>query len=487
MIESQLLRYSSPPGRWVVAATVLGSGMAGIDATVVGIALPRIGHQFHVGLSELQWISNAYTLALAGLLLLGGALGDRLGRRRMFQLGTVTFAVASLLCGLAPSAPLLIAARGVQGVGAAMLTPGSLAILQASFTPDDRSRAIGAWSGLGGVAMAAGPFLGGWLIGSVSWRLIFFINLPVAAAVIAVSARHVPESRDPATRGEPLDITGAVLVSAGLGGLAYGLTVGPSFGWAAATTIWSMAAGCACLSAFVLVERRSRSPLVPLELFGSRQFTGTNAVTFVVYGGLGGALFLLPVELQNAVAYSPIAAGTSLIPVTALMLVLSPRSGALAARIGPRAQMSIGPVGVGAGLALLARIGPGSDYVAQVLPAVLVLGLGLAVTVAPLTATALGAAPAQHSGIASAINNAVARAAGLFAVAALPSIAGIHGYSYMHPKELTSGFHKAVIAAACICGLGGFLALLTIRNPRPEGHPEAANWQCALDAPAPTR
>ena len=487
MIEASPLRYSSAPGRWVVTATVLGSAMTGIDATVVGIALPRIGRQFHVGLSELQWVSNAYTLTLAGLLLLGGGLGDRLGRRRMFQLGTVGFALASLLCGIAPSAPLLIAARGLQGVAAALLIPASLAILQASFAPGDRSRAIGAWSGLGGVAMAVGPFLGGWLIGSVSWRLIFFINLPVSAVALAISARHVPESRDREATGEPLDLPGALLVSAGLAGLAYGLTAGASSGWGSAATVGSVAAGCVCLAAFVIVEWRGRSPLIPLGIFRSRQFTGTNAVTFVVYGGLGGALFLLPVELQDAVGYSPIAAGTSLLPVTALMLALSARSGALAARIGPRAQMALGPIIVGGGLALLARIGPGSTYTGQVLPAVVVLGLGLAVTVAPLTATALNAAPAEHSGMASAVNNDVARAAGLFAVAALPAAAGIHGYSYLHPGQLTSGFHTAVLIAAVLCALGGVLALLTVRNHPDEPEPPEPCWQCALDAPAPTR
>jgi EmrB/QacA subfamily drug resistance transporter len=485
------LRLSSRSGRWVVAATVLGSAMAGIDATVVGIALPRIGKQFGVGLSELQWISNAYTLALAGLLLLGGALGDRVGRRRMFQVGTIGFAAASLVCGLAPSAPVLIAARGVQGLAAALLTPASLAILQASFAPDDRSRAIGAWSGLGGVAMAVGPFLGGWMIGSVSWRLIFFINLPVAAATLAVSARHVPESRDPGVAGSPLDLAGALLVSVGLTGLAYGLTEGASQGWSAGATTWTLVAGAAGMVAFVAVERRSRAPLVPLRLLRSRQLTGTNAVTFVVYGGLGGALFLLPVELQEAVGYSPVAAGTALLPVTAIMLMLSARSGALAARIGPRAQMSLGPVMVGAGLALLARIGPGSSYLRQVLPAVVVLGLGLAVTVAPLTAAALAAAPSEHSGLASALNNDVARAGGLFAVAVLPAVAGIHGYSYLHPLQLTAGFHTAVVVAGAACAAGGLLAWLTIRNPRRPAPPvpaAPAAWQCPLDAPtAPPR
>ena len=478
------LVYSSGTGRWVVAATVLGSAMASIDATVVGIALPTIGNQFHAGVSELQWVSNAYTLSLAGLLLLGGALGDRLGRKRMFQLGTAWFAVASLMCGIAVNAPMLIATRALQGVGAALLTPGSLAILEASFKPEDRAKAIGAWSGLGGVGTAIGPFLGGWLVGSVSWRLIFLINLPVAAAVLVVSARHVPESRDPASAGR-LDVVGAALVSLGLAGVVYGLTEGPTLGWTSGATIGSLLAGGVTLVAFLAVESRGQNPLVPLGVFSSGQFTGANAVTFVVYGGLGGALFLLPIELQKGAGYSPIASGTALLPVTFVMLALSARSGALAARIGPRLQMSVGPVLVGAGLALLARVGPDGSYVSRVLPAVLVLGFGLAVTVAPLTSSVLAAVPSDHSGVASAVNNDVARAAALIAVAVLPAVSGIHGYSYTHPAQLSAGFHSAVRISAAACLLGGLIAFLTIRNPARE--PERARegtWHCCLDGPS---
>jgi EmrB/QacA subfamily drug resistance transporter len=457
--------------------------MAAIDATVVGIALPAIGKDFHSGVTELQWVSNAYTLTLAGLLLLGGALGDRFGRRRLFQIGTIWFASASLLCGVAPSAGLLIAARGLQGVGAALLTPGSLAILQASFAPQDRPKAIGAWSGLGGVATAIGPFLGGWLITAVSWRLIFFINLPIGLAVLWVSARHVPESRDTASTG-PLDYPGAALATAALVGLAYGLTEGAALGWTSPVTVVSLALGVACLIGFVILEEHQPNPLLPMTLFRSRQFSGANAVTFVVYGGLGGALFLLPVVLQVALHYSPVQAGISLLPLTVLMLVLSSRSGALSQRIGPRLQMSVGPLGVAAGLALMTRIGPGSTYVADVLPAVVVLGLGLATTVAPLTSTAMSAAPSEHSGVASAVNNDVARAASLFAVAGLPAAAGIHGYTYTNPVHLTSGFHTAVLLAAVACVVGGLVAALTIRNPEvaPASEP---TYQCGLDAPAP--
>jgi EmrB/QacA subfamily drug resistance transporter len=479
------LVYSSGRGRWVVAATVLGSGMAAIDATVVGIALPTIGRSFHSSVIELQWVTNAYTLTLGGLLLLGGALGDRYGRKRLFLIGTVWFALASLLCGLAPSSPTLIAARALQGVGAAMLTPGSLAILQASFTQDDRSKAIGAWAGLSGVATAVGPFVGGWLISAVSWRLIFFINLPVALVVLLVSARHVPESRGDTTTGS-LDIPGAVLFSLGLAGVAYGLTEGSGNGWSSPTALVALFAGIGLLIAFCIVELVSSSPLLPLRIFRSSQFSGANAVTFIVYGGLGGALFLLPIQLQQVLGFTPLEAGISLLPITVIMLALSARSGGLAARIGPRLQMSVGPLVVGVGLALMARIGTGGSYVSEVLPAVVVLGFGLAMTVAPLTAAVLAAAPSENSGIASAVNNDVARVAGLIAVAVLPSLAGITGDSYLHPAQFSSGFQQAVIIAAVACGVGSVVGALTIRNPlhAPKQEPRHREWQCGLEAPS---
>jgi EmrB/QacA subfamily drug resistance transporter len=478
------LLYRSSRGRWVVAATVLGSAMAGIDATVVGIALPTIGRAFHTGVTELQWVSNAYTLTLAGLLLLGGSLGDRYGRRRVFQIGTAWFALASLLCGVAPDAPALIGARALQGIGAALLTPGSLAILQASFVRDDRSKAIGAWAGLGGVATAIGPFLGGWLISAVSWRLIFYINLPVAIAVLAVSARHVPESKDPTVTGR-LDVPGAVLFSLALAGLTYGLTEGAGLGWGSAATLSALIGGTALLVAFCLVELRRKTPLLPLGIFRSAQFSGANAVTFVVYAGLGGALFLVPIQLQTVLGFTPFEAGISLLPITVMMLGLSARSGALAARIGPRLQMSVGPLFVGAGLALLARVGAGTGYVGGILPALIVLGFGLAATVAPLTATVLAAAPSEHSGVASAVNNDVARVGSLVAVAVLPSLAGITGKSYLHPADFSAGFHDAVLIAAGACVAGALIAVLTIRNLARETkqEPPPLEWQCGLDGP----
>jgi len=481
------ITYGSPAGRWVLGAMVLGSGIASLDATVVGIALPAIGRDFHVGVGPLQWVVTAYTLTLASFLLLGGSLGDRFGRRKVFCTGVVWFAVASAAAGIAPSAPALIVARALQGVGGALLTPGSLAILQASFAPADRSRAIGAWSGLGGLTAAAGPLLGGYLISIGSWRWVFYLNLPVAATVLAITARHVPESRDP-TASHHLDLPGAILAVVALSGLTYALIEGPISGWSSAPVVAMLVVAGVGVPSFVLVEARSKAPMLSLSLFRNRQFSATNAVTFAIYGALGGALFLLPVELQVVSGYSALESGLALLPVTIIMLALSARSGRLAARIGPRLQMSAGPLVVAVGLALLTRAANHGSYAANVLPAVTVFGLGLAATVAPLTATALESAAAEHAGLASAVNNDVARAAGLLAVAILPFLAGITGSSYLHPHQLASGFKSAVTICAVLCAAGGALAAATIRNPTRPGAAAApeerrGQFHCALDGP----
>ena len=337
--------------------------MAFLDATVVNIALPTIGEDLGTGLTGLQWTINAYTLALGGLLLLGGSLGDHFGRRRIFCVGAVWFALASLICGLAPSSEVLIAARALQGAGAAMLTPGSLAIIEASFHRDDRGAAVGAWSGLGGVAGALGPFVGGYLIQAASWRLIFLINLPIAAGVVWVARRHVPETRDESVRTTPLDLRAAAVTALGLAAGTYGLTEGPQQGWGSPVVVGSILVGLAGLVAFVLLERGREGALVPLDLFSSRQFSSANAVTFVVYAALGGALFLLPIQLQQTVGFTPLEAGAALVPMTIVMLLLSARAGRLAQRIGPRLPMSLGPIVAAVGLVLLSQVDASSTYV----------------------------------------------------------------------------------------------------------------------------
>ena len=489
MLDQGGLRYRSGAGRWVVAATVLGSGMASVDATVVGIALPTIGREFHASIAQLQWVVNGYTLTLAALLLVGGSLGDRFGRRRIFTIGVVWFTVASAACALAPGPTTLIALRVLQGVGGALLTPGSLAILQASFREEDRGQAIGAWTGLGGVASATGPFIGGWLIAVASWRWIFFINLPIGLTVLLLAIRHVPESRHESAP-DRVDVPGALLVMVALAGITYGLIEGPAQGWHGPGPVVALVSGALAAGLFVVVEARSPAPLLPLDLFRRRQFTVTNAVTFVVYGALGGVLFLLPVVLQVVGGYSPLASGVALLPLTVVMLLLSSTSGRLASRIGPRLQMSVGPMVVGCGLALLSRVTSDSSYVTGVLPAVLVFGLGLAITVAPLTATALAAAPVEHAGLASAVNNDVARIGGLIAVAVLPALSGISGSAYLHPGQLAAGFTVATRIAGGWCVAGGVLAAVGIRNPEtrrggtPAPEPPDRDYHhCGLDAP----
>ncbi len=480
------LHYRSGPGRWVIAATVLGSGMAAIDATVIGIALPTIGRDFHASIGTLQWVVTGYTLTLASLLLLGGSLGDHFGRRRVFMLGIAWFTLASAACAVSQGSAQLVATRLLQGVGGALLTPGSLAILEASFVAEDRSEAIGAWSGLGGVATAAGPLLGGYLIAAASWRWIFLINLPVGALVLILSARHVPETRDPSSTGH-IDVGGAALATAFLAALAYGLIEGPTEGWSSAPVLAALAVGVTGAVAFLVVEHRSRGPMLPLGIFSSRQFTVTNAVTFVVYAGLGGVLFLLPSVLQVVNGYSPLESGLALLPLTAVMLAFSARSGRIAASIGPRLQMAVGPVVVGIGIVLLSRAPDTGSYVSGVLPAVLVLGVGLASTVAPLTATALNSADERHAGLASAVNNDVARIGGLIAVAVLPALGGITGLSYLHPHQLAQGFQRAVVIAGGWCICAGVVAAIGIRNPvelpaRRRGRTRIALSHCGLEA-----
>lgn len=484
------LAFESGPGRWLIAITVGGSGLAFLDSTVVNVALPDIGRDLGASTSALQWILNGYLLTLASLILLGGSLGDRYGRRRVFVLGVWLFTAASLLCTIAPNAEVLVATRMLQGVGGALLTPGSLALIEAGFRPTDRARAIGAWSGLGGVAAALGPLLGGYLIGAVSWRAIFLINVPIGIFVAVMASRHVPESRDPSATG-PLDLRGAALAALGLAGTTYALIEAPGKG-ASPLILASAILGLVALALFVLGERRSSNPMLPLEIFASRQFSAANGVTFVVYAALGGFFFLLVSFLQISLGYSPIEAGAASLPVTALMLAFSARAGALAQRIGARIPLTAGPLIIALGLLGMTQIEPGDSYVTGVLPPVTVFGLGLTLVVAPVTATVLAAADSRHSGIASGVNNAVARVAGLLAVAVLPLIAGLSGEGFYDPAKMTDGFHMAMVACAVLATLGGVLAWLTIdpavlaTEPEPGGDtPErlGEDYSCGVAGP----
>jgi EmrB/QacA subfamily drug resistance transporter len=444
------VRLHSAQGRWIIAATVLGSGIAFLDGTVVNVALRAIAEDFDTNTHALQWTIDAYLVTLTALLLLGGSVGDLFGRKRVYLVGLVAFTAASVACAFAPSSVWLSVARAAQGIGGAFLVPGSLAIIAASFD-EDRSRAIGAWSGLTGVASALGPFLGGWLVDAVSWRLVFLINVPLAAVTIWVTVRHVPESRSHVT-ARP-DWVGAALASVGLATLCWGLIE---------QSLPAGLAGSALLVVFVVVESRLRAPMLPLGLFKRRQFTGANLTTLAVYSALGGAFFFLVLELQIALGYSALEAGSSLLPVTVLMLLLSSRAGALAQRIGPRIPMTVGPIIVGFGMLLFTRIEPGMTYWSAVFPGAVVFGLGLACTVAPLTATVLAAVDADDLGIGSGVNNAVARLAGLLAVAVLPALVAFD--TDASTTAVSDAVSDAMLISAFVAFAGGVVAFLTVRT-----------------------
>ncbi|GAA2892488.1 MFS transporter [Actinoplanes cyaneus] len=475
------VRYGTTAGRLVLLATVLGSSLAFVDATVVNLALPELGRSLDASAAGLQWTINGYALSLASLILVGGSLGDRFGRKRIFMAGVTWFALASLLCGVAPNIELLIAARVLQGIGGALLTPGALAILEASFVPEDRAKAIGAWSGLGGVGGALGPFLGGWLLEFGSWRYLFLINVPVAALVLWVASRHVPESRDPGA-ARRFDVAGLLTGAAGLGGLTYGFTAWPAHGAGSPVVLIPLAAGVLGMAAFVVAELRSPHPMVPPEIFRHRAFTGANLVTFLVYAANGGVFFLVVVNLQVVAGYPALRAGLAMLPVTVIMLLLSARGGALGQRIGPRIPMTVGPLLCGAALVLMSMIGEDAPYLTRVLPAVILFGLGLALLVAPLTATALGALDDAHAGIASGVNNAVARAAGLLSVAVLPLAAGLGTGSLTESAQLQPVYRNAMLICAGLMAAGAVAAFLAIPGRLPP-KPSANRSFCDPAAP----
>ena len=457
-----LIPLASARGRWLIVVAVLGSGIAFLDGTVVNVALPAIGRDLHGGLATQQWVIDGYLLTLSALLLAGGVAGDRYGRRRIFVWGLALFTLASVACALSPTSSVLIIARIVQGIGAAALVPGSLALINSCITQGDRGRAIGLWAGMSGVTTAVGPFVGGWLVDTYSWRWVFWLNVPLALFAIAAAALRVPESRNITAGQGRFDVVGALLSVAGLGGVVYALIQGPSHGWTRFTVVAGLA-GLAALVIFPMFEARLDDPLLPPELFRSRQFTGANLTTFVVYGALGASSFLLTLQLQQTLGYSALAAGAATVPMTIIMLVASPYIGALGDRIGPRLPMTLGPLIAAVGLALMALITPGVGYWGTVFVAVVVFGIGLTITVTPLTAAVLAAVSGDDVGAASGVNNAVSRVSGLLAVAVLPAVAGITADA---GEPLGPGYSTAMIICAVLCGLGALISWSSIRDPK---------------------
>ena len=458
----------STRSRWILIASVLGSGTAFLEGTVVNVALPAIGRDLRVGVVGLEVVTNGYLLTLTALILLGGALGDRFRRSRVFALGLGGFALACAGCSIAPNAVALVACRVLQGVFGALLVPNSLAMLETAFTGEARGVAIGQWSAWSAVSTAVGPLLGGLVVDRISWRWVFAAMIPPALAAAAIALRHgaVADTQSPqdhAARGT-VDYTGAALITFALTGFIGSLTLATNHGLTSPPVLLLAAGGVIAFVLYVVVERRARYPLLPPAIFQSRVFTGANLVTLLVYAALGGLLFMLMLELQDAMGYSALQAGASLLPVNALMLLISPTAGRLAQRIGPRLPLTFGALITATGMALFARVRPGASYVAVLLPATLVFGVGLSILVAPLTVAVLGALGEQLAGVASGVNNAVARLGSLIATAALPLAAGVGGSDPAH-EAFTEGFTRSMWINAAVCAAGGVVAWLALAPP----------------------
>jgi EmrB/QacA subfamily drug resistance transporter len=478
-VDPDGLALHSTTGRIALTATIAASAMASLDATVVNVALPHIGDDLHAHVSSLQWVLTGYLLALASLILLAGALGERFGRRRVFVLGTIWFAVASLLCGAAPSIQVLIGARLLQGVGGALLTPGSLAIIQASFRETDRAAAVGAWSGFGGIAGAVGPFVGGALVDGPGWRWAFLINVPVAALVVVCARAAVPETKDTHAGGH-LDTRGAAYTVVGLGAGTWALTEAGPRGWTDTTVLAGLGVAHVAIAESGSHLPSSVAPLVPPSLFANRTFTVVNIGTVFLYASIGLSFFLVAYELQVAAGWGALGAGVAMLPATIVMLMLSAQSGALAQRIGPKVQLSVGPILTAIGLLLLTRIGPSPQWATDVLPGALALGVGLVTFVAPLTATVMAAADADHVSTASGVNNAIARAASLAGLALIPVVSGLTAAT--GASEVTDAFRSALFIAAVVAALAGPLMFFGLRSSTRCAR-SARHMHCAVDGP----